>query len=134
MRRAHGQAFWIIERACDQVDIIRVTSVPEHHRALHLSPRNFARFIGESLKATRNSSDVITRSACAKARASLPASSARDANSGRWFGRANFTFHGHTSWEVWRHTHFEIPLASGVGTLAKRSLPPADGAACLGHP
>jgi len=31
----------------------------------------------------------------------------------------NFTFHGHTSWEMWRYTHFVIPLSTGTRTLFK---------------
>ena len=31
--------------------------------------------------------------------------------------RENFTFHGHTSWDVCRYTHFEIPLSTGRLTL-----------------
>ncbi len=30
---------------------------------------------------------------------------------------ANFTFHGHTAWELLRYTHFLIPLATGRLTL-----------------
>jgi hypothetical protein len=30
----------------------------------------------------------------------------------------NFTFHGHTLWDVCRYTHFEIPLSSGRRTLS----------------
>ena len=34
------------------------------------------------------------------------------ANSGE-----NFTFHGHTLWEMWRYNRFEIPLTTGQRTL-----------------
>jgi hypothetical protein len=32
---------------------------------------------------------------------------------------ANLTFHGQTSWEVCRYTHFEVPLATGRGALKR---------------
>jgi hypothetical protein len=54
-------------------------------------------------------------------RASLPASASRAAN-GDSSGRslANRTFHGHTSWDVWRYTRFVIRLETGRSTLAGR--------------
>jgi hypothetical protein len=33
----------------------------------------------------------------------------------------NLAFHGHTSWDVWRYTHFEIPLGTGSRTLREKT-------------
>jgi hypothetical protein len=65
--------------------------------ALRFSPRSFARFIGEPLNAAPSSVCVMPNSS-----------------------RANRTFHGHTSWDVWRYTRFEIRLETGGNTLARR--------------
>ena len=63
----------------------------------------------------------MTNSSRASARASLPASTSRAAygdSSGS--SRANRTFHGHTSWDVWRYDRFEMRLATGRNTLRGR--------------
>lgn len=88
--------------------------------ALRLSPRRFARFIGDPLNVALNCSSVMTSSSSASARASFPAIAALGAK-GESVGsdRANFTFHGHTSWEACRYTHFEIPLVTGARTLRR---------------
>jgi hypothetical protein len=39
---------------------------------------------------------------------------------------ANFTFHGHTSWEMSRYTHFKIPLSTGARTLAQGEAESSD--------
>jgi hypothetical protein len=41
-------------------------------------------------------------------------------NSGTRFSRAKRTFHGHTSWEMYRQNRFEIPLSTGGRTLRAR--------------
>jgi hypothetical protein len=96
-------------------------------RQLHRSPStNVARwllqvpqhFIREPLNATLNSSGVIASRSCASVRASLSARNSRGANddpSGSF--RANFTFHGHTSWEEYRQNRFEIALRTGARKL-----------------
>ena len=43
----------------------------------------------------------------------------REMEQGTVFGRANFSFHGQTSWEVCRYTRFEIPLSTGGRTLSR---------------
>ena len=88
--------------------------LPRTTAALRFKPLSFARFIGEFLNASENSSCDIASSSRASVRASFPASASRGAN-GELSGSdvENRTFHGHTLWEIWRYTHFEIPLATG---------------------
>lgn len=50
--------------------------------------------------------------AAAPAASRASSGSARGANTGTRFSRANFTFHGHTSWEACRNNRFEIPLSN----------------------
>ncbi len=52
--------------------------------------------------------------------ASFPAMNSR-ALSGESYANSceNFTFQGHTSWEMWRYTHFVISLSTGRLTLKK---------------
>ena len=69
--------------------------------AFRCNPRNFARFIGERLNFSLNSSCVIATSSRASVRASFPAIASLAANglpSGS--ARENFSFHGHTSWQM----------------------------------
>jgi hypothetical protein len=91
-----------------------------------LSPRSFARLIGEPLNEPLNSGWVTPRISLASVRASLPASTSR-AEYGEYGecsddSRANRTFHGHTSWEISQQTRFAISLRTG-----KRTRPDADG-------
>ena len=52
--------------------------------------------------------------------ASLPAMNWRAANGDLAANScANFTFHGHTRWEICRYNRFEIPLLTGRSTLGK---------------
>lgn len=96
-----------------------VPALPNTTAALRLSSRNFARFIGEPLKAVLNSSCDMASNSRASVRASLPTSAALGANDGSVSSRANLMFHGHTSWEMYRYTHFEIPLVTGARTLRR---------------
>ena len=76
-------------------------ALPSTTAALRWSPRSFARFIGEPLNFSLNSSCVIATSSRASVRASFPAIAPRAANglpSGS--ARENFSFHGHTSWQM----------------------------------
>ena len=56
--------------------------------------------------------------------ASFPATNARAAN-GDDSGSAdeNFTFHGHTSWEMCRYNRFEVALGTGLRSLNPASPP-----------
>ena len=87
--------------------------------ALRLRPRSFARIIADSLNAVRNSSSLIARIWVASVRASFPAIIGRASNAGSFAGRANFTFHGQTSWEVCRQNCIAIPLMTGSQTLSE---------------
>jgi hypothetical protein len=65
------------------------------------SPRNLARFIGDRLNFALNSSCVIAKISRASVLASFPAIASLAANglpSGS--ARENFSFHGHTSWQM----------------------------------
>ncbi|MEO8619722.1 MAG: hypothetical protein ABI625_01580 [bacterium] len=95
-------------------------TLPNATAALRASPRRFARFIGDPLNAAEDSSGDIVSSSRASVRASRPTSASRSAN-GESLGNAcaNLTFHGHTSWQICRLTHFEIPLVTGTRTLAR---------------
>lgn len=95
----------------------RRPAFPSTTAALRFSPRSFARFIGDLLKARENSSCAIPSRSRASVRVSLPPNAARGANAGSFSSVANRTFHGHTSWEICRHTCFEIPLTTGRRTL-----------------
>ena len=93
---------------------------PSTTAALRFNPRSFARFIGEPLSPTRNSSCVITSSALANARASFPAITSRGANvDASGIFRANFTFHGHTSWENCRYNHFRDQAGNWLANRAQ---------------
>jgi hypothetical protein len=94
-------------------------TLPSTTAAFRCSPRSFARFIGLPLNAALNSACVIASRSRASVRASLPARNSRGANSSTVFSLAYRTFHGHTSWEMCRHNHFEIPLGTGSRPLAK---------------
>ena len=53
--------------------------------------------------------------------ASFPATNARARNGESSANSCeNFTFHGHTLWEMCRYTRFEIPLETGWQTVAWR--------------
>lgn len=95
--------------------------------AFRLSPDSFARFIGDPLNVVLNCSSVMTSSSSASARAFFPAIAGRGAK-GESVGsaRANFTFHGHTSWQMSRYTHFKIPLSTGARTLAQGEAESSD--------
>ena len=78
------------------------------------SPASFARFIGDFRNAALNASWSSARMSRASVAASLPARNARGANGDlSRNSRANFTFHGYTSKEVWRVTRFVVPLQAG---------------------
>ena len=77
---------------------------------------------GEPSKAAENSSCVMPRMSRASGHASLPASASRGANAGSPRSRDNRMFHGHTDWEVCRHTRFAIPLSTGHRTRSKPAV------------
>lgn len=88
--------------------------------ALRCNPRGFARFIGDPLKATLNSSCVMASNSPASVCASLPAIASRERKGGVSRNRlANRTFHGHTSLDIWRYNRFEIALSTGCRTLRR---------------
>lgn len=80
-----------------------------------MTPDRLARDSGVSPKRDLNSASSIA----AKASTAGFTSSARGVNAGSVEARENLTFQGHTSWEVCRQNHFEIPLATGWRTLKK---------------
>ncbi len=94
--------------------------MPSTTAALRRRPASFARFFGEPLNAARNASSLMASVSRASVAASLPAIAARGWKLGSFTSRANFTFQGHTSWEMCRYNRIEIPLAAGGRTLAKR--------------
>ena len=52
--------------------------------------------------------------------ASFPARNFRAANGESCAGACeNYTFHGHTLWEICPHNRFEIPLLTGRSTIGK---------------
>lgn len=87
--------------------------------ALRFSPASFARFIGDLLNAARNASSSIAKISVESVRASFPVITSRASNAGSVASLENFTFQGHTSWDVCRYTHFEIALATGRQTLSR---------------
>jgi len=99
-----------------------VRTLPSTTAALRLSPRSFARFIGEPLNARLHSSCVMARISRASDLASRPASASRSVNAGSRSSLAKRTFHGHTSWDLCRLTRFEIPLGTGARTLRAREV------------
>ena len=95
---------------------------PSTTAALRCRPWSLARFIGEPLNAAENSSCVIASSSRASVRASRPAIAARGWNGESVAsGVANRSFHGHTSWEICRLTHFEIALETGARAVRKET-------------
>ncbi|HEU4629136.1 MAG TPA: recombinase family protein [Gemmatimonadaceae bacterium] len=74
-----------------------VPTLPSTTAALRLSPRNFARFMGDPLKAAENSGCDMDSSSSASDLASLPASAERAANDGSDSSRANLWLYGQTS-------------------------------------
>jgi TolB-like protein/Flp pilus assembly protein TadD len=80
---------------------VREKTLPSTTAAFRFNPASLARFIGERRNFSLNSSCVIATSSRASARASFPAIASRAANglpSGS--ARANFSFHGQTSWQM----------------------------------
>jgi hypothetical protein len=93
---------------------------PSTTAALRLSPRSFARFIGEHRNAAEKSSWVMPNSSRASVHASLLPNASRGANGEpSASSRANLTLYGHTDWDVWRYNRVEIRLGTGARTLAK---------------
>lgn len=112
----------IFEGAREHRDVRRGADVASTTAAVRFSPRSFARFIGEPLKAAENSSCVMPSSSRASVRASIPASPSRAARGdspGSAFAKRWFP--GHTSWDVDPLTHFEIPLTTGMRTARPAS-------------
>jgi hypothetical protein len=70
---------------------------PNTTAAFRLSPRSFARFIGEFLNAARNCPSSIARISRASVRASFPAIASRGANAGSRASVENLWFQGQTS-------------------------------------
>ena len=69
--------------------------------AFRFNPASLARFIGERLNLSLNSSCVIATISRASARASFPAIASRAANGlPAGSARENFSFHGQTSWQM----------------------------------
>ena len=95
-----------------------VPTLPNTMAALRFTPRSFARLIGEPLKAALNASCDIARISRESVTASLPRMNSRDANGDPAANsRENFTFHGHTLWEMCRYTRFVVELDRGRRTL-----------------
>lgn len=116
--------FGVVERAGEHPHVVRCADVADYHGALRFNPRSFARFIGEPLNAIlKYSSDIANRSR-ASVRAFLSAIAARGQNASSPSGSADFSSHGHTSWHVYRLTHLEIPLATGLRTVRKSTRSP----------
>ena len=91
--------------------------LPSNTAALRFYPRSAARFIGEPLNAALNCCRDIANNSRASVRASLPARILRTANAGSLSSGVNYTFHGHTSWEMYRQNRFEIALRTGARSL-----------------
>ena len=87
--------------------------------AFRCNPRTFARFIGDFRNAALNASWSSARMSAASVTASFPAMNSR-ARNGESSANAceNFTFHGHTSWEMCRYNRLEVTLDTGRGTLS----------------
>jgi hypothetical protein len=98
----------------------RVPTFPSTTAALRLSPRSFARFIGEFHNAVENASCDMPRMSRASVRPSFPASAARAANARSPSSDRNRTFDGQTSWQTSRYARFEVLLSTGAGTPGKR--------------
>lgn len=75
-------------------------TLPSTTAELRLSPRSFARFIGEPLNAVENSDCDIASRVRARVLASLPDSTERGANAGSESSVANLWLYGHTSWHT----------------------------------
>ena len=83
--------------------------LPSATATLRKKPRRFVRLIGERREnSTQSAVDIPIQSINDGV-----ANSGRPASAGSRSSAANDTFHGHTSWDVCRHTHFQIPLKSG---------------------
>jgi len=77
-----------------------------------------ARFIGERVNATLNSSWDTARRSRATVRESLPENIGRAANRDPAANSCeNFTFHGHRLWEMCRYDRFMVELDTGRRTL-----------------
>ncbi len=86
--------------------------------AFRLSPTSFGRFIGDFRNAALNASWSSARMSVASVTASFRAMNSR-ARNGESVGNSceNFTFHGHTLWEMCRYDRFPILLLPGRVTL-----------------
>ena len=100
-------------------------TLPSTTAALRFSPLNLARFIGDFRNTARKPSSSCARRSRASVRASFPAMNSRGAN-GESSANAceNFTFHGHTSWEMCRYNRVMVELETVRRTL---SVPRGEG-------
>ena len=100
-----------------------VPTFPSTTDAFRFSPRSFARVIGEPLNAALNSACDIASSSRESVTASFPAMNSRAANGDPSANSCeNFTFHGHTLWEMCRYNRFEVSLSTGRLTCSALTL------------
>jgi hypothetical protein len=93
--------------------------------ASRVSPASFARFIGDCGNVALNACWSSARMSVASVTASFPAMNSRARNGeSSASSTENFMFHGHTSWEMCRHTRIEIPLTTGFRPLRTAAAGP----------
>jgi hypothetical protein len=109
----------VVERAREHVDVVRRADFPEHHGGVAFHRRQLGALYRRAAERGTIGVDVRCHR-LARGRASLSASASRGRN-GESCGssRANLTFQAQTDWDVYRYTHFAVPLGTGVRTLAK---------------
>ena len=100
-----------------------VPTFPSTTDAFRCNPRSFARVIGEPLNAALNSACDIASSSRESVTASFPATNSRAENGDPAASSCeNFTFHGHTSWEMCRYNRFMVELDIGRRTLKMKAF------------
>ena len=106
----------VVERAREQLDVLGNADIADDDGRVPLQAPHLGSLHGRTPNAALDSSCDIASNAHATVRASLDASTGRCANSGTASACANFTFHGHASWEERRYDRFAVSLSTGVGT------------------
>ncbi|MDZ7630297.1 MAG: hypothetical protein U5K74_02770 [Gemmatimonadaceae bacterium] len=88
--------------------------------AFRRNPASFARFIGDFRNAPLNASWSSARMSVASVTAFFASMNPRGLNGESAANSCeNFTFHGHTLWEMCRYNRFMVGLDTGIGSVRR---------------
>lgn len=109
----------VLQRRLEQRHVVNGADVAQHHCRIARESAPLRALQGQRMKRALNSRWLIVRNSHASMRASRESNPARAAKAGSRNSLPNDAFHGHTSWEVCRHSRFLIQLATGSLTPVK---------------